>query len=81
MIWYGIAICMVLVWYDMVLVLVWYSMVLILVWYGIVLLLVWYSMVLILILYSYWYGIGMHIIANAYVSHEMVCNGICIGMQ
>jgi hypothetical protein len=31
--------------------------------------------------YWYWYCIGMHIIANAYHFHAMVCNGIGIGMQ
>jgi hypothetical protein len=37
----------------------------------------------ILILVSYWYcyGIGMHIIANAYLCHVMVCKGIGIGTQ
>jgi hypothetical protein len=27
------------------------------------------------------FGIGMHIIANAYHFHAMVCSGIGIGMQ
>ena len=38
-------------------------------------------MVLILVWYLYWYGIDMHIIANAYYCYEMVCNGTGIGMQ
>jgi hypothetical protein len=39
-----------------------------------VLVLVWYGMVR----YWYWYGIGMHIISNAYHFHVMVCNGMVL---